>query len=109
MKKALMILLSIIILGGMVLAAAAKDPYDLKVQKLYSTPDEKSNLVYSIPIEVKLLDVSSDANWYKVKISFNLGPLGYTYTGWAQIPVGEILASRAEKLAKAPAPEKSEE
>jgi hypothetical protein len=109
MKKALVILLGLVILAGVGLAATAKEPYDLKVQKLYSVPDESSNLIFNIPIEVKLLDVSADANWYKVKIAFNLGPLGYTYVGWAKIPVGEIVAARCEKVAKAPEAEATEE
>lgn len=110
MKKALVILLSMILLGSAVFAAAAKDPYNIQVKKLYSTPDEESNLIYNIPIEVKLLDISDNGDWYKVKISFNLGPLGYTYVGWTKIPVGEILAARMSKIAKAPSPpEQTEE
>lgn len=109
MKRAFAILLISIMLGGAVFAAAAKYPYNIQVKKLYSAPEEESNLVYSIPIEVKLLDVSADANWYKVKISFSFGPLGYTYVGWAKIPVGEILASRIEKVAKVPVPSPAEE
>jgi len=101
MKKLLISALVIMLLGGVALAAAAKDPLDIQVKKFYSAPDEESNLVYSIPIEVKLLDVSADGNWHKVKISFSLGPLGYTYVGWTKIPVGEILAAREEKIAKA--------
>jgi hypothetical protein len=108
MKKAFVILFSLLILAGIGFAAAAKDPYDLQVKKLYSAPVEESNLIFNIPIEVKLLDVSADANWYKVKISFSLGPLGYTYVGWTKIPVGEILAARAEKVAKTPTPEPAE-
>lgn len=102
MKRAFVVLLILIsiMLGGAVFAATTKYPYDIQVKKLYSAPEEESNHVYSIPIEVKLLDVSADANWYKVKISFSFGPLGYTYVGWAKIPVGEILASRLEKLAQ---------
>jgi hypothetical protein len=108
MKKALVLILLILALVGCA-AAAVKDPYDLEVKKLYSAPDENSQLVYNIPIEVKLLDVSADANWGKVKIAFNLGPLCYTYVGWVKIPVGEIVASRMEKLAKAPAVETPEQ
>jgi hypothetical protein len=111
MKKPLAILFLIIILAGVALCAPAakNDPYELQVKKLYSVPDEESRLIFDIPIEVKLLDVSTDANWYKVKISFSLGPLGYTYVGWAKIPVGEILAARTEKVADAPASEPTEE
>lgn len=106
-----MVLLLVLLVVGIASAAqpAKKEPYDLPVKKLYSAPDEESNLIYNIPIEVKLLDVSPDGNWYKVKISFFLGPIGYTYVGWTQIPVGNILAERAEKVAEAPAPELTKE
>jgi hypothetical protein len=102
MRKSLVFIALFLVLTGCSFAAAAKDPYNLEVKKLYSAPDENSQLIFNIPIEVKLLDVSADANWGKVKIAFNLGPLSYTYIGWVKIPVGEILASRMEKLAKIP-------
>ncbi|MFA5113219.1 MAG: hypothetical protein WC529_02855 [Candidatus Margulisiibacteriota bacterium] len=109
MKKALVVILGLVILAG-VGFAAAHEPYSLQVKKLYSVPDENSNIVFDIPIDVKLLDMSNDGNWYKVRISFNLGPLGYTYVGWAKIPVGDIIASRMEKIAKvAPVEEVTEE
>ena len=101
MKRAFIILLLTAVLGGLAFAAAApKDPYGLQVKKLYSTPDENSNLIYSIPIDVKLLDISEDGNWYKVKIAYAFGPFSYTYVGWAEIPVGSILAARIGKTAK---------
>ena len=35
------------------------------------------------------MDYTKDRNWYKIKVSFNLGLLGnYTYTGWAKVPIG---------------------
>lgn len=105
MKKTLIFLALILALAGCAFAAVAQDPYNLEVKKVYSAPDENSQLIFNIPIEVKLLDLSADANWGKVKIAFNLGPLSYTYVGWVKIPVGEILAARMDKLAKAPAPD----
>lgn len=109
MKKTLVFITLILVLAGCAYAATAKDPYDLQVKNVYSAPDENSQQIFSIPIEVKLLDVSADANWGKVKIAFNLGPLCYAYVGWVKIPVGEIVASRMEKLAKAPAVETPEQ
>jgi hypothetical protein len=76
------------------LSAVEKNPLDLSIKKIYATPSEDSNLVLDIPIEVKLLDISKDANWYKVKIAYSIGPLHYTYVGWAQIPIAESLAER---------------
>jgi hypothetical protein len=100
--KRFLSLVIIVFLLSLAAFAAKGDPYDLPVKKLYSLPDEDSMVVYNIPIEVKLLDISQDGNWYKVKISFVLGPLHYTYVGWAEIPVGEILAARSAKVAKTP-------
>ena len=99
MQKALIVLFSLALLTSLVYGVQTpkKEPYNVQVKELYSAPAEDANLVYSIPIEVKLLDVSADANWYKVKIAFNLGPFNYTYVGWAQIPVGNILAEREKK------------
>ncbi|MDD5593400.1 MAG: hypothetical protein PHG97_01495 [Candidatus Margulisbacteria bacterium] len=109
MKKTIVILFVFLALAGAAFAVTVKDPYNLEVKTLYSAPDETSNVIFKVPIEVRLLDVSADANWGKVKIAFNLGPLGYTYVGWVKIPVGEILASRMEKVAKAPAPQPEEQ
>ncbi len=110
MRKTLIFLMLILALAGVAFAAAEKDPFNLEVKKVYSAPDENSQLIFAIPIEVRLLDVSNDANWGKVKIAFNLGPLCYTYIGWVKIPVGDIVASRLEKLAsKTPPPEAAEQ
>jgi len=64
------------------------------VKELYSSPSANSNLIYKIPIEVKLIDISDDGNWYKVKLSYAIGPFTYTYIGWAEIPVGETLFAK---------------
>jgi hypothetical protein len=102
MKKALALA---IILMSLVLClapawAAEPTPYSLKVKQLYAAPDGRSKVVFDIPVDVKLLDISEDANWYRVFIQFNLGPACFRYTGWAYIPVGTILAERdAKKVA----------
>lgn len=97
MKKAWLLLLFLALLLGILAPAwADKDPYDQPIKQLYARPDGRSKIVYEIPIEVKMLDVSEDANWYKVKIQFNLGIACFKFTGWAYIPVGDILADRAE-------------
>lgn len=101
MKKWIAALLLIFItLAGNAALAAGDSSLDVPVKTLYSAPLEDSNVIYDIPIEVKLLDISEDGNWYKVKISFYIGPFGYTYVGWANIPVANILAERQK-----PAPE----
>lgn len=109
MKRVLFVSIIIAILAGGVLAStpAAKDPLAYPVQNLYAAPDEDSTLIYKIPINVEVVDVSPDANWHKVKISYHIGPLSYTYVGWVKVPVGDLQAARIEKVAKAPADENS--
>lgn len=100
MKKLLVItLLMALLVGQGALAAKTKD-LNITVKELYSAPVEGSNLIYEIPVEVVLLDVSKDGNWYKVKIAYNIGPFNYTYVGWAEIPVADLLAKRAPKAPK---------
>ena len=91
----------IIIVLFLALGASAKEEsLDFSVKELHATPSEDSNLIYKIPLEVVLLDFSEDANWYKVRISFALGPFRYTYVGWTNIPVGDTLISRERKAAE---------
>lgn len=96
MKKliAIVLLLTFILVGQAALAADQKDPLDIPIKQLYSAPAEGSNLILDIPIDVKLLDISEDGNWYKVRLSYGIGPFNYTYVGWTNIPVAEILAKR---------------
>jgi len=100
MKKLIALTIILAAFAGIVWAGepAVKSAYDLPVKKLYSAPSEDATLVLDIPIEVKLLDISEDGNWYKVKIAYAVGPFSYTYVGWSNIPVGNILAER-EKIA----------
>ena len=112
MRKLYLSLLVIILLSGLALAEPAKSSYDLQVTNLYSAQDENSSVVYKVPIMAKVHDISEDGNWYLVEISYKIGPLSYTYVGWAKIPIGEILAEREkrlEKVAKVVPPEQSEE
>ncbi|MBI5699149.1 hypothetical protein HZC35_02405 [Candidatus Saganbacteria bacterium] len=94
MKKAAALIAIFLFLTGIITPALG---YDYAVKKLYDSPDAASKIVYEIPIDVKMLDVSEDANWYKVKIQFNLGLMTFKYSGWAYIPVGDLLAERAQK------------
>ena len=108
MKKTLFCLLALVILVGFASAEAVKEPLSIPVKNIYSAPSEDSNLILAIPIEVKLLDVGADGNWYKVKISYAIGPFNYTYIGWTEIPVASVVlekASKASKVAKVDVPE----
>lgn len=98
MRAAAIILLSLILLSALALSGSAMiDPYDYPIVKLYKEATTYSNEVYKIPIEVKLLDLSEDLTWFKVKIKFSLGPLNFDYVGWTYLPVSKLLAEKAEK------------
>ena len=100
MKKLIAIIFILFFVVCQANFATEKTPLNCPIKQLYSAPAENSSLVYSIPIEVKLLEISSDANWYKVKISFRFGPFASTYVGWAKIPVGQILAEREKEASE---------
>ena len=88
MRRLLYICILLIISLSQALPLAAQE-IDLPVKQLHEQPTLESSVVYDIPIEVKLLGYTEDRNWYKIKVSFNLGLLGsYTYIGWAKVPIG---------------------
>lgn len=93
MKKLIAITIILTALAGFVWAvtASVKNPYDLPIKKLHAAPSEDASIVLDIPIEVRLLDISADHNWYKVKIAYAFGPFNYSYIGWANIPVSDTL------------------
>lgn len=72
--------------------AADEDTLNLPIKQLRAGPTMEAKVVFDIPITVKLLDVSEDACWYKVKIAFALGPFNYNYVGWANLPIQKILS-----------------
>jgi len=55
---------------------------------LYAQPDKNSGVVFEIPIEVALLSMTEDLNWFRVKIRFSVGFIHYEHYGWVNIPVG---------------------
>ncbi len=101
MKKIAKLLLIVFLLslGFAGLATAQSYPVNYQLKELRAEPDNGSKLIYSIPLEVKMLEISDDYNWYKVKISFAFGPLCSTYVGWANIPIGDVIAAQ-EKAAQ---------
>lgn len=100
MKTVFAALMTIILIIGFISCSCADNPYNYKIQDLYSEASGVSKVVYQIPIEVRLLDISQDTNWYKVMIKFCLGPAVFKYTGWAYIPIGKYLAEREAAKAK---------
>ncbi|MEA3494043.1 MAG: hypothetical protein U9R38_06620 [Candidatus Margulisiibacteriota bacterium] len=82
---------AILIIGFFAGQGTFASPLNYSVKELYANPTENSRLIYKIPVEVTLLDVSENANWHKVKISYNVGPFRYEYVGWVQIPIGKTI------------------
>ena len=61
--------------------------FNIPVKSLLAEPTEEGASVFEIPIEVRLLGISADKKWVKVKIAFDLIFLGhYEYTGWTPVP-----------------------
>ncbi len=79
---------------------AQEEPLNFPIKTLYSAPYEDADVVYDIPIDVTLLDVSLDGNWHKVSISYGIGPLQYTYVGWTKIPINQIITDREKQPSK---------
>ena len=95
MKKLIASTLVILcLLAGQSAFAAEKEDMEIPLKQLFSEPTDDSYVVFDFPIEVILLGISEDADWFKVKISYGVGPFQYSYVGWTHIPVGDILAEK---------------
>ncbi|OGC03474.1 hypothetical protein A2276_01000 [candidate division WOR-1 bacterium RIFOXYA12_FULL_43_27] len=103
MKKLLFIFLFLCLVAAAFSAGKNFDPYDFQIKNLYEKPRGDSKVVFQIPIDVRFLDMSEDANWYKTKIIFSVGPVKFQYIGWAYIPVGNLLREQAAAAASAEA------
>lgn len=108
MKTIFKTIIAFILLISAFSCSYADNPYNYKIKDLYSEASGISNVIYQIPIDVRLLDISSDANWYKVMIKFNLGPAEFKHIGWAYVPIGKYLAERgaASQKTKSATPER---
>jgi len=100
MKKWIAALLIICFFALQGAVASDESPLNYSVKELHAAPTEDSNIIYEIPVEVVLLDISEDANWHKVKISFSIGPFHYTYVGWTKIPVGQTIVEREKAVSE---------
>jgi hypothetical protein len=78
-------------------APSFADPLNHRVDRLFAGPDGNSKVVYVVPLDIRLLDISDDFNWYKVQFRLNVGPAQLNIAGWAYIPVGDILIEREAK------------
>lgn len=104
MKRLFCLWLIITILGITAPIFANETDISLPLSTLYELPNADSKVVLQIPMDVRILDISEDANWYQVKISYDFGLLGKnTYLGWVYAPVGNALEARkALELVKKP-------
>jgi hypothetical protein len=99
MKKAVLLLIIFALLAGILPSpqAFAVNINNHKIDRLFDAPDGKSNVIYNVPIDIRLLDISDDANWYKVQLKFSIGPAHFNIVGWAYIPIGDFLIEREAK------------
>ena len=72
--------------------------FKMPFKKLLSEPRKDANLVYEIPVDVKLLGISADKNWYKVCIEFDIIFIGHhKFTGWVFAPIEDQIKLAEEK------------
>ena len=64
--------------------ASAVIKYEQPIKILYAKPSQDSAIVFEIPVEVTVLGIMEDLNWFRVRIQFAF----FDYTGWVNIPVG---------------------
>ena len=92
MKAKIAIVLAFIGLILLAVAFSAASPggntyFNIPIRKLLAEPSPEAEVVYDVPIDVKMLGISEDKNWYKVRIRFDLVFLGhYEFTGWVYAP-----------------------
>ncbi|MFA4858245.1 MAG: hypothetical protein WC901_06840 [Candidatus Margulisiibacteriota bacterium] len=95
------------LLLALVLAAAAPMsqafvPFKTQLKTLYADPNKDADVVFRFPIEVTMLGMTEDLNWFKVRIKFELAFIRYEYTGWVNIPVGSTFNLPPIDLKKVP-------
>jgi hypothetical protein len=90
---AILIIFTIVLMAN-TLAAAQSDTLKIPIKKLYSSPKENSKLIFDIPMEVNIIEISEDGNWFRVEVSYSFGLLSNSFVGWTHIPIAEILAEK---------------
>ena len=75
-------------------AADSTLSFDYPIKRLLASPSAESNVNFEIPIDVRIIGMTPDKNWFKVKIAYDLVFLGrYEYTGWVYAPIENVAAS----------------
>jgi len=89
--------LALLLLIAFEAAAFAADgtlSFDYPVKRLLDKPSAEANVNFEIPIDVRIIGMTPDKNWFKVKIAYDLVFLGrYEYTGWVYAPIENVAAS----------------
>ena len=86
----LKIFAAVLLLAFCASSAAAIVPANLPIKLMYAEPNEDAEIVFEIPVEIALLSLTEDLNWFRVKIRFEFAFIVYEYIGWVHLPVGEI-------------------
>jgi hypothetical protein len=98
MKNILVIVLVFAFAATLAAASQRMAFFDFPIKKMHAEPRHDAHVVYEIPIEVRMLGVSEDRNWYKVRISFDLVFFGkYEYTGWCFAPIGDLINENEQR------------
>jgi hypothetical protein len=88
-KKLACLFLLVCVLVAAAPASQAFVPFKNQLKTMYAEPDPTSEVVFVFPLEITMLGMAEDLNWFKVKIKFELAFIRYEYTGWVNIPVGD--------------------
>lgn len=70
--------------------SAPADLLNIPIKKMYAEPSINSKVVYEFPLNLTLLDVSDDMDWFKIRLKFDFLFVHYDYTGWVNIPSSKI-------------------
>ncbi len=98
-RKYIFLLLLLFVLVGSGLPALSwteEDaiPFDLLVPKMLAAPSLEAEPVFVFPIARRLLAMTPDRKWYKVKIMYDLPLIGhFEYLGWCYAPIDEKLST----------------
>jgi len=58
--------------------------FDIPVKRLFAEPDDKSPVVYDVPVNINLTGRTADNGWYRIKVSYSF--FGYfEYEGWCRV------------------------
>ena len=71
--------------------------FEMPFRTLLEEPSPESAVAYEIPVDVKLVGMTADGKWYKMKVAYDLLFLGhYEYSGWVYAPVEDYLTEPSE-------------